>query len=142
LQGQGEAVFIKHSSKFDYFYGRVATFNANNIENPAISLWIVGCSKRRRDALLLVWFWRKPLQGQGEAVFIKHSSKLDYFYGRVATFNANNIENPASSLWFVGYSKPTRDALSLVWFWRKPLQGQGQAVLLNILLNSTISTAV
>jgi hypothetical protein len=54
--------------------------------------------------------------------------------------NANHIENPASILWIVAYSKRARDAFSLVWFWRKPLQGQGDAVLFRITVNYTIYT--
>jgi hypothetical protein len=71
------------------------------------------------------------------AHFIHNSSKLDYFYSLVATSPANNIENPASSLWFlpVEYSNRLQEALSLFWFWMKQSQRQRAAILFKILVN-------
>jgi hypothetical protein len=56
--------------------------------------------------------------------FIQNASKFDYLYGLVPTATANPIENSATSLWFIGYSKRTPDALPLVCFWMKKSQGQ------------------
>jgi hypothetical protein len=71
------------------------------------------------------------------AHFIKNSSKLDYFYILVGTSPANNLENPASSLWFlaVEYSNRIQEALSLFWFWMKQSQRQWAAILFKILVN-------
>jgi hypothetical protein len=68
------------------------------------------------------------------AHFIQNSSKLDYFYSLVG---ANNIENPASSLWFlpVEYSNRLQEALSLFWFWMKQSKCQRAAILFKILVN-------
>jgi hypothetical protein len=69
------------------------------------------------------------------AHFIQNSSKLDYFYSLVGKSPAYNLENPASSLWFVEYSNRLGEALSLFWFWMKQLQHQRAAILFKILVN-------
>jgi hypothetical protein len=71
------------------------------------------------------------------AHFIQNSNKLDYFYSLVGTSPANNLENPASSLWFlpVDFSNQLQEALSLFWFWMKQSQRQRAAILFKILLN-------
>jgi hypothetical protein len=96
------------------------------------------CTRRFVASLVLEEAIARPRRRR----FIQNYSKLYYFYGRGATPNANRIENPASSRWLVGYSKRARDALLLVWFWGKALQGQGEAVLFKIIVSYTISTAV
>jgi hypothetical protein len=63
------------------------------------------------------------------------ASKLDFVLGLVAMSIANHIENALTSLWFVGYSKRTPDALSLVWFWMKQSQRRGAAILFKMLVN-------
>ena len=45
--------------------------------------------------------------------FNQNSRKLQYFYRRVATSNANHIESPVSGLWFVEYSKRAQNGLLL-----------------------------
>jgi hypothetical protein len=68
--------------------------------------------------------------------FIQNASKLYIFvYSLVGTAPYNHIENPAASLWFVGYFKRTKDALSLLWFWMKQSQRQGAAILFRMLVN-------
>jgi hypothetical protein len=47
----------------------------------------------------------------------------------------NHIENPAASIWFVGYFKRAPDTLSLFWFWMKQSQRQGVAILFKMLVN-------
>jgi hypothetical protein len=61
----------------------------------------------------------------------------NYFYSLVGTSPANNLENPASILWFlpVEYSNPLQEALLLFWFWMKQSQRQRAAILFKILVN-------
>jgi hypothetical protein len=95
------------------------------------------CTRRFVASLVLEEAIARPRRGR----FIQNYGKLYYLYGLLGTPNANRIENPAGNLWIVAYSKRARDDLSLVWFWRKPLQGQGEAVLFRIIVNYTNYTA-
>ena len=60
--------FIQNANKFDYLEGLVASATADPIEKPVTSLWFVRVSKRKLNCMLLVWFWMKQSQRQGEAL--------------------------------------------------------------------------
>jgi hypothetical protein len=86
-------------------------------------------TRRFVASLILEEAIARPRRGR----FIQKSRKLEYLSDLVVgTDLADHIESPVTSLWFVGYSKRSRDARSQFWFWMKQSQYQGAAILCNI----------
>jgi hypothetical protein len=89
---------MQNSSKLEYFHGLVAMYPNLHRESPATALWFVGYSNRTSNDFLPFWFWDGAIAISRNGQFIRNSSKLEYFYGLVATSLAHHGESPARQL--------------------------------------------